>query len=72
MNFISGKVLFDIKLLLFYLDTKDEVSMIDILVNKNKQEYKEKAVFYLPRIIFFYLNKIEIIYSLENYLSYRI
>ena len=31
---ISGKVLFDIKLLLFYLDTKDEVSMIDILINK--------------------------------------
>ena len=68
---ISGKVVFDINLLLFYLDTKDEVSIIDILVNKlYEDEYKEKAIFYLPQIIFIYLNKTEIIYSLENYLIY--
>ena len=66
---ISGKDVFDINLLLYYLDAKEEVSIIDILVNKlYEEQYKDKIIFYLPQIIFIYLNKNEIILSLEDYL----
>ena len=68
---ISGKDVFDINLLLYYLDAKEEVSIIDILVNKlYEEQYKDKIIFYLPQIIFIYLNKNEIILSLEDYLIY--
>ena len=66
---ISGKDVFDINLLLYYLDVKEEVSIIDILVNKlYEDQYKDKIIFYLPQIIFIYLNKTENILSLEDYL----
>ena len=68
---ISGKDVFDINLLLYYLDVKEEVSIIDILVNKlYEDQYKDKIIFYLPQIIFIYLNKTENILSLEDYLIY--
>ena len=50
--------LFNINMLLFYLDTKNDCGIISTLVNMlYREDYKKEAYFYLPQIIAIYLNK---------------
>ena len=56
--------LFNINMLLFYLDTKNDCGILSTLVNMlYREDYKKEAYFYLPQIIAIYLNKKKIVYQ---------
>ena len=61
--------LFNINMLLFYLDTKNDSGIISTLVNMlYREEYKKEAYFYLPQIIAIYLNKKNCYSDIEEFL----
>lgn len=61
--------LFNMNMLLYYLDTKNNSGIISTLVNMlYREEYKREAYFYLPQIIAIYLNKKSFYEDIEEFL----
>lgn len=61
--------LFDMNMLLFYLNTKNEEGIINTLVNMlYNANYKEKSYFYIPQLISIFLSKKKFYECIEDFL----
>ena len=61
--------LFDMNLLLYYLNTKNEEGIISTLVNMlYNKNYKEKCYFYIPQLISIFLSKKKFYECIEDFL----
>jgi hypothetical protein len=61
---------FNMHLIMFYLSTKDESSIIDLLVNIIYSKYINQSLFYIPQLCFLISNK-KFYEAIENYVLDR-